>query len=99
MKPEEQDRSSQARAAPPIWRGFVPRDPGAGSGLGALRHRAEELAERSGKPPCLQTRESAVSRWAAQSFQPRALPGQPFSSVAGTRVTMATAPAPNSLSI
>lgn len=62
MKPEEQDRSSQGRGAPPIWRGFVPRrDPGAASGLGPLRHRAGELAEEAGKPPPLppQARESA----------------------------------------
>lgn len=58
----EQDHSSQARAAPPTWRGFVqPRDPGAGSGLGALRHRAGELAEEAGKPPPPQARESASS--------------------------------------
>ena len=63
MKPEEQDRRSQARAAQPIWRGFVQRrDPGEGSGLGALRHRAGELAEEAGKPPPApppQARESA----------------------------------------
>lgn len=67
MKPEEQDRSSGLRAAPLIWRGFVPPRTRGGLGAGALRHRAGELAEEAGKPPAPA---DYIFRWAAPKLQP-----------------------------